>query len=153
MINLPDTPLPRGVSIIPYHHGRFAISKRLSPSDHCPGLWQFPGGRVEEGEDPQIAARRELSEETGLDLPDHRFLFIAESPPMTGYKSEKYIGHRFGVVLHKDEQLSNPEPDKHTEWEWVTIGELRNRVMLFGIMPYAFTFQGILGRAGTPLHT
>lgn len=134
----------RGVTVIPYHKGQFAVSKRLSPSDRCPGLWQFPGGRVEDSEDPRVAARREFFEETGLDLLDHRFVFIAESVPLIGYKGEKYIGSRFGVVLSETEQLSNPEPHKHTAWEWVTPEELRQRVMLFGVMPYALTFHSIL---------
>ena len=42
--------------------------------DNKPGLefanfWTLPGGRFEEGESPEIAAHRELLEETGLELP------------------------------------------------------------------------------------
>ncbi len=136
--------LPRGVSIIPYRNGQFSISKRLSPSDKCAGLWQFPGGRIEDGEEPRSAARREFFEETGLDLPEDRFIFIAESAPLIGYKDERYIGYRFGIVLREDEHLSNPEPHKHTAWVWVAAEELRNYMMLFGIMPYAFDFQRLV---------
>jgi 8-oxo-dGTP diphosphatase len=32
------------------------------------GLWSFPGGRADPGEDPEATARRELLEETGLEV-------------------------------------------------------------------------------------
>jgi 8-oxo-dGTP pyrophosphatase MutT (NUDIX family) len=35
-----------------------------------PGVWVFPGGVIEEGEDPAACAARELAEETGISLPD-----------------------------------------------------------------------------------
>lgn len=47
------------------HEGRFLIGQR-PPDVALAGLWEFPGGKVEPGEPPEIAAIRECLEETGL---------------------------------------------------------------------------------------
>jgi 8-oxo-dGTP diphosphatase len=46
--------------------GRILVIQRA----HAPsqGLWSIPGGRVEAGETPAEAARREVREETGLEI-------------------------------------------------------------------------------------
>ncbi|SEQ37896.1 MULTISPECIES: Nudix family hydrolase [Pseudomonas] len=43
------------------------IAKR-SKEQHQGGLWEFPGGKVEPGEDVQVALARELSEELGIQV-------------------------------------------------------------------------------------
>jgi A/G-specific adenine glycosylase len=45
--------------------GRLYIQKRR-PDDVWPGLWEFPGGVLEEGETPEEALVREVREETNL---------------------------------------------------------------------------------------
>jgi 8-oxo-dGTP diphosphatase len=45
--------------------GKVLIAKRAD-DQHQGGLWEFPGGKVEEGESVQVALQRELEEELGL---------------------------------------------------------------------------------------
>lgn len=46
--------------------GRVLLTQRKAGT-HLAGAWEFPGGKVEEGEDPREALRRELREELGID--------------------------------------------------------------------------------------
>ncbi len=46
--------------------GKVLLSRRKQGS-HLAGLWEFPGGKAEAGEDPRAALRRELKEELGIE--------------------------------------------------------------------------------------
>jgi len=46
--------------------GRVLVTQRKRGS-HLEGMWEFPGGKVEDGEDPKAALARELREEIGVD--------------------------------------------------------------------------------------
>jgi 8-oxo-dGTP diphosphatase len=45
--------------------GKILLSRRKEGT-HLAGRWEFPGGKVEPGEDPRAALRRELEEELGI---------------------------------------------------------------------------------------
>jgi 8-oxo-dGTP diphosphatase len=45
--------------------GKVLLSRRKKGT-HLAGLWEFPGGKAEAGEDPRAALRRELEEELGI---------------------------------------------------------------------------------------
>lgn len=47
-------------------HGRILLTRRTEGRDLA-GLWEFPGGKLEPGESPQAALKRELHEELGID--------------------------------------------------------------------------------------
>ena len=47
--------------------GRYLITQR-KPTSSLPLLWEFPGGRVEEGETDEAALARELAEEMAIDV-------------------------------------------------------------------------------------
>jgi 8-oxo-dGTP diphosphatase len=46
--------------------GRVLIDRRKAGT-HLAGAWEFPGGKVEPGEDPKDALARELREELGIE--------------------------------------------------------------------------------------
>lgn len=46
--------------------GQILLAQRSLNCPHLPGYWEFPGGKMEEGENPQQALVRELQEEIGI---------------------------------------------------------------------------------------
>ncbi len=48
--------------------GRYLITKRVMTKSWAPGWWEVSGGAAVAGEDSQDAIRREIREETGLDV-------------------------------------------------------------------------------------
>ncbi|WP_127015516.1 NUDIX domain-containing protein [Anoxybacter fermentans] len=46
--------------------GKFLIARRKE--GHLSGMWEFPGGKIEEGESPEECLKREIFEELGIIL-------------------------------------------------------------------------------------
>ena len=55
------------VAAVIENDGKFLICKR-GPGGNCPFLWEFPGGKIEEGETPFEAIIREIREELCLEI-------------------------------------------------------------------------------------
>ena len=59
--------------------GQILITERIEDGPHR-GLWEFPGGKISAGETPEVALRRELREELGIDvLAEQHFQYLAHS--------------------------------------------------------------------------
>jgi len=124
-----ETPQRVDVALaIPLREGRVLVGRR-PPGSHLGGLWEFPGGRIEPGEEPAAAARRELDEETGLTAGDLEPLVLL----VHDYADRPL---RFHVFLAR-EPAGEPRRRPGGEWVWKQPLELReldmpeaNRMML-----------------------
>lgn len=82
--------------------GRILIAKR-SDSAHQGGLWEFPGGKLETGEERVTALRRELQEELGISvidahpLIDIRHDYADKSIRLDVWKVTRFSGEAYGA--------------------------------------------------------
>ena len=64
--------------------GRFLITKRVMTKAWAPGWWEVSGGAAQAGEESEEAVRREVLEETGLDVKEaeggYVFTYHRENP-------------------------------------------------------------------------
>lgn len=71
------------------------IQQRRKGTD-CAGLWEFPGGKLEDGESPETALQRELKEELGISINDLTFLCRQEHDYAHAHVSlHTYLVHRW----------------------------------------------------------
>ncbi|MDR1659172.1 MAG: A/G-specific adenine glycosylase [Desulfovibrio sp.] len=111
------------------HNGRIFLQKRLS-GGVWGNLWEFPGGRIENNEDPADAVVREFMEETGLAVtPVCRYGIIRH-----GYTTYRIAMHCFGLSLtelHCPQDLP-PPPVRLTaasSWRWAEPEEVADLPM------------------------
>lgn len=51
-----------------WREGRILVAKRRDDAEHLPGVWEFPGGKCENGEAPRGCAVREAREEVSVEI-------------------------------------------------------------------------------------
>ena len=100
--------------IIRREDGRVLICRR-GEGRHNAHLWEFPGGKLEEGETPEQGLARELREE--LDLPV-RVGRILDAAPETEF-------HEF-LILYYAAEMTGPQPvlKEHADCRFVSPEEL-----------------------------
>lgn len=93
--------------------GRVLAARRTAPAAAA-GRWEFPGGKVEDGETPEAALVREIAEELGVTIEVRRWL-AGSAPIGTAYEL---------TVAIADIVDGEPDPVDHDEVRWLTADEL-----------------------------
>ncbi len=96
-------------------NGRYLICQRPAHKHHG-SLWEFPGGKLEDGETFLMAAKRELSEELALNV-----ISIGAIRMST---SEVGGGGEFQINFVDVEVSGEPQLLEHADYRWVSAAEL-----------------------------
>lgn len=89
--------------------GRYLITQRR-PEASMPLLWEFPGGRVEEGESDEQALARELREEMGISV---------EVGLRSLHVSHEYEGYTLDLLVYRASTADEPRALRVHDFRWV----------------------------------
>jgi 8-oxo-dGTP diphosphatase len=89
---------------------------KRAPDDHWPHVWEFPRGKCENKESIENCLKREVKEETGLDVKIIKFLDEYEYIADEGKR--KSIQKNYLCVL-KDQNQEVRLSFEHSEYKWV----------------------------------
>lgn len=104
----------RVMAAVIHRHDHYLVCRRPAHKQHG-GLWEFPGGKCEDGESDAVAIERELHEELGvrvlrLEAP----LFVTRDP-----------GGIYEIVFVPVEIGGDPVAHEHEEIAWYPLSALR----------------------------
>ena len=108
--------MSRSIACIDYRDGKIFIAKRQMTGD-MGGRWEFPGGKIEDGEDLQTAVVREMQEEFGVTVTVGKKItsgtFTHRDKPCTLDVLEVKFPH--------DGMKERFTLTEHTDYQWVDI--------------------------------
>lgn len=107
-----------GVGVMVMKNGKVLLGKRNG--SHGKGEYAWPGGHMEYMESFEQVAKREVKEETGMEIENIRFLRL--------YNLKEYAPkHYVDIGLIADWKSGEPqviEPEKCEGWDWYPIDAL-----------------------------
>jgi 8-oxo-dGTP diphosphatase len=115
---MPNAPHLRVVAAVIARADSYLITQRR-PSAVLPGLWEFPGGRVEEGESDAEALRREVRVRVAVEVTVGACI---------GRRTHDYDGYSVELALYQAEIVGAAEPKaaRVADCRWVKSSEFEN---------------------------
>ena len=114
-----------GACILPYFEDGTICMVRQFRYAMQQELWELPAGKLEKGEDPFLAAQRELEEECGLTA-DH-YTSLGQFWVATGL-------HKTQMHLDDDEFLTPDRVPLQKAYEMVMSGEIKDGKTIAGVL-------------------
>lgn len=98
-------------------NGKYLLCKRME-NDRFGSLWEFPGGKVEDGESREDALKREIKEELAVELEVKNLVdtFEDEIPEM------KIIVYLYSAVIAKGKL----RPVECQDFKWAGLDEIKS---------------------------
>ena len=124
-------PLVLVVAAVIVRGGRVLLSRR-PPGKHLAGLWEFPGGKVEDGETPEAALAREVREELGVEIAD---------PRPCAFVHHAYPEKRILMLAYRCAALGEPV-GTDLEWRWQPLAGLDPAAMPAADAPIVEALRG-----------
>lgn len=118
-----DEPRPKvGVGVLILNDKK-EVLLGLRTASHGTGEWSFPGGHLEFGETVFETAKREVKEETDLDVSE--FELVSVSDEMRYIKTDNKHYLNLGVIgKYQGGESQVMEPEKCQEWKWFSLNAL-----------------------------
>jgi mutator protein MutT len=122
------TPPIQVVAAVIEREGRFLVAQRPAHKRHG-GLWEFPGGKLKQGEDLFAAAHRELAEELGVEVQ-------SVGPIEMSIEDGASV---FVISFARTEIVGEPTAHEHDALAWVASTELLTYALAPSDRQYATT--------------
>jgi 8-oxo-dGTP diphosphatase len=126
-----------GVGVMILKDGKALISQRMA--SHGKGEFQFVGGHLEHLESFEECARRETFEETGLEIANIRFQYLANT---THFALKHYVHVALTADWHSGEP-QHLEPEKNGPWQWYALEDLPEPLLLFSQLHVRSMREGV----------
>lgn len=130
---------PGGVGILYMEDGKVLLVKQYRYA-FSEAIYEIPAGKLEYGEDPALAAKRELSEEAGVEAT--KLKHLCTYYPTCGYSAEKIYVYQVVQSGHGTAHLDEGEflnveylPLEQV-WEMIKSGEIKDSKTIIAVQQY-----------------